>query len=438
MIKTFVLDTNVLVHNPQALFDFEDNRVVIPISVIEELDNLKKLQDERGRSARQVSRILDDLSSLGRLEQGVPLEDGGSIKVELSAAGVLPEGMAGHKVDNHILRMALGLQQQGAEVRFISKDINARIKANALGLEAEDYDTNKVNIDELYRGWDEASLPAASINAFYRDRRSKPEALGLRGTPLVNSFILMRSQDNPNQSALGRVSKSGEVMALNYQDADAWGLRALNMEQKFAMELLLDDSINLVTLVGPAGTGKTLLALAAALQRTVEDKVYRKILVSRPVIPLGKDIGYLPGSKDDKMKNWMQPIFDNLDYLTDNGDDEEESEGGQLQYLMDSNKLAMEAVTYIRGRSIPRQFIIVDEAQNLTPHEVKTIVSRAGQGTKMVLTGDPYQIDNPYLDSESNGLAYLVEKFKGQEMFGHVTLHKSERSRLAALAAELL
>jgi PhoH-like ATPase len=438
MIKTFVLDTNVLVHNPQALFDFEDNRVVIPISVIEELDNLKKLQDERGRSARQVSRILDDLSSLGRLEQGVPLEDGGSIKVELSAAGVLPEGMAGHKVDNHILRMALGLQQQGAEVRFISKDINARIKANALGLEAEDYDTNKVNIDELYRGWDEASLPAASINAFYRDRRSKPEALGLRGTPLVNSFILMRSQDNPNQSALGRVSKSGEVMALNYQDADAWGLRALNMEQKFAMELLLDDSINLVTLVGPAGTGKTLLALAAALQRTVEDKVYRKILVSRPVIPLGKDIGYLPGSKDDKMKNWMQPIFDNLDYLTDNGDDEEESEGGQLQYLMDSNKLALEAVTYIRGRSIPRQFIIVDEAQNLTPHEVKTIVSRAGQGTKMVLTGDPYQIDNPYLDSESNGLAYLVEKFKGQEMFGHVTLHKSERSRLAALAAELL
>jgi len=438
MIKTFVLDTNVLVHNPQALFDFEDNRVVIPISVIEELDNLKKLQDERGRSARQVSRILDDLSSLGRLEQGVPLEDGGSIKVELSAAGVLPEGMAGHKVDNHILRMALGLNQQGAEVRFISKDINARIKANALGLEAEDYDTNKVNIDELYRGWDEASLPAEAINAFYRDRRSKPEALGLRSTPLVNSFLLMRSQDNPNQSALGRVSKSGEVMALNYQDADAWGLRALNMEQKFAMELLLDDSINLVTLVGPAGTGKTLLALAAALQRTIEDKVYRKILVSRPVIPLGKDIGYLPGTKDDKMKNWMQPIFDNLDYLTDNGDEEEESEGGQLQYLMDSNKLALEAVTYIRGRSIPRQFIIVDEAQNLTPHEVKTIVSRAGQGTKMVLTGDPYQIDNPYLDSESNGLAYLVEKFKGQEMFGHVTLHKSERSRLAALAAELL
>jgi PhoH-like ATPase len=438
MIKTFVLDTNVLVHNPQALFDFEDNRVVIPISVIEELDNLKKLQDERGRSARQVSRILDDLSSLGRLEQGVPLEDGGSIKVELSATGVLPEGMAGHKVDNHILRMALGLKQQGAEVRFISKDINARIKANALGLEAEDYDTNKVNIDELYRGWDEASLPAASINAFYRDRRSKPEALGLRGAPLVNSFMLMRSQDNPNQSALGRVSKGGEVVALNYQDADAWGLRALNMEQKFAMELLLDDSINLVTLVGPAGTGKTLLALAAALQRTVEDKVYRKILVSRPVIPLGKDIGYLPGTKDDKMKNWMQPIFDNLDYLTDNGDEEEESEGGQLQYLMDSNKLALEAVTYIRGRSIPRQFIIVDEAQNLTPHEVKTIVSRAGQGTKMVLTGDPYQIDNPYLDSESNGLAYLVEKFKGQEMFGHVTLHKSERSRLAALAAELL
>lgn len=437
MIKTFVLDTNVLVHNPQAVFSFAENKVVIPIAVIEELDNFKKAQDERGRSARQFSRMLDDLCSLGKLSDGLPLSGGGSLKVEMSVSGELPDGLDTAKVDNTILRVALHLKRQGEEVRFISKDINARIKAVALGLEAEDYEKNKINIDELYTGWVECLVGREVIDAFYRDKRLKGAAQLFDPAPLANQFVLLRNREAPNQSALGKATVGGEIVPLVHTDSDAWGLRALNMEQKFAMELLLSDAIQLVTLVGPAGTGKTLLALAAALQRTVEDKKYRKILVSRPVVPLGKDIGYLPGTKDEKLRNWMLPIFDNLEYLTDRGGGESD-DGDQLQYLVDSKKLELEAVTYIRGRSIPRQFIIVDEAQNLTPHEVKTIVSRAGEGTKVVLTGDPYQIDNPYLDSESNGLAYLVEKFKGQEMFGHVTLHKSERSKLAALAAELL
>ncbi len=435
-VKTFVLDTNVMVHNPQAVFSFADNKVVIPIAVIEELDNFKKAQDERGRNARQFSRLLDGLRSKGMLSEGVKLDNGGILKVELSINGPLPEGLQTEKVDNTILRVALSLKKKGEEVRFISKDLNARIKAVALGIEAEDYETNKVNIDELYAGWIEAKVSKAMVDAFYKEKRLKWDE-SLFGTPaFTNQFVWLRNQDSPNQSALGKVNAVHEIVPLVFSETDAWGVRALNMEQKFAMELLLSDAISLVTLVGPAGTGKTLLALAAGLQRTVEDKVFRKILVSRPVVPLGKDIGFLPGTKDEKLKHWMQPIYDNLEYLTDSGDGEESDD--QVQYLMDSKKLELEAVTYIRGRSIPRQFLVVDEAQNLTPHEVKTIVSRAGEGTKVILTGDPYQIDNPYLDSESNGLAYLVEKFKGQETFGHVTLHKSERSKLAALAAELL
>jgi PhoH-like ATPase len=225
-------------------------------------------------------------------------------------------------------------------------------------------------------------------------------------------------------------------LPLNFGERDAWGVRALNVEQKFAMDLLLDESVELVTLVGTAGTGKTLMAMASGLQKVVEEKRYKKVLISRPVIPLGKDIGYLPGTKEEKLKHWMQPIFDNLEFLTHN--DEEDDDTSQVDYLVETNKLELEAVTYIRGRSLPRQFVVVDEAQNLTPHEIKTIVSRAGEGTKVVITGDPYQIDNPYLDAESNGLTFLVEKFKGQTGFGHVTLTRSERSRLAALAAKIL
>jgi PhoH-like ATPase len=436
MPKTFVLDTNVLVHNPQAVFLFKDNEVIVPLVVVEELDNLKKYQDERGRAARQCSRILDELRAGGSLTKGVKLENGGSLRVETALNGPLPEGLELGKADNSILRVALGLKKGGKDVRFVSKDINARIKADALGVDAEDFENAKVNIDELYRGWVEVEAGKGSIDQFYKDKSLQGAAKLFGRDFFANEFVLMRSADNPNQSALGRISEDGSLKPLQHGERDAWGVRALNVEQKFALDLLLSDEVELVTLVGTAGTGKTLLAMAAGLQRVVEDKRYKKVLISRPVIPLGKDIGYLPGTKDEKLRHWMQPIFDNLEFLTHN--DEEEDDSSQVDYLIETNKLEMEAVTYIRGRSLPRQFVVVDEAQNLTPHEVKTIVSRAGEGTKVVLTGDPYQIDNPYLDSESNGLTYLVEKFKGQPRFGHVTMMRSERSQLAALAAKLL
>lgn len=437
MPKTFVLDTNVLVHNPNALFLFEENEVVVPLVVIEELDNLKKYMDERGRNARMVSRHLDELREKGNLTKGLKLDGGGSLRVELNMNGPLPEGLAHDKVDNSILRTALMLAKKGKDVYFISKDINARLKADALGLKAEDFENAKVDIDQLYRGWREATADKETVDAFYRDKQLSDAAKRLGVKLTLHEFVLLRNREQPNQSALGRVDKDGALVALQHGERDAWGVRALNVEQKFAMELLLSDEIELVTLVGTAGTGKTLLAMAAGLQRVVEDKRYKKILISRPVIPLGKDIGYLPGTKEEKLKHWMQPIFDNLEFLTGQ-DDEDADSGAQIDYLLETNKLEMEAVTFIRGRSLPKQFIVVDEAQNLTPHEIKTIVSRAGEGTKVVLTGDPYQIDNPYLDAESNGLTYLVEKFKGQPNFGHVTLTRSERSKLAAMAAQLL
>jgi PhoH-like ATPase len=436
MAKTFVLDTNVLVHNPQSVFLFKENLVVIPLVVVEELDNLKKYQDERGRAARQCSRILDELREKGSLTKGVALDNGGRLRVETALNGPLPEGLELGKADNSILRVALGLKKSGEDVRFVSKDINARIKADALGVDAEDFENAKVDIDQLYQGWIEVELGKELIDQFYKDKQLAGAAKLLGQELFPNQFVLMRSADNPNQSALGRVSEEGVLLPLAHGERDAWGVRALNVEQKFALDLLLSDEIELVTLVGTAGTGKTLLAMAAGLQRCVEDKRYKKVLISRPVIPLGKDIGYLPGTKDEKLRHWMQPIFDNLEYLTHNDDEEDDS--SQIDYLLETNKLEMEAVTYIRGRSLPRQFVVVDEAQNLTPHEIKTIVSRAGEGTKVVITGDPYQIDNPYLDSESNGLTYLVEKFKGQPRFGHVTMTRSERSQLAALAAKLL
>jgi PhoH-like ATPase len=433
--KTFVLDTNVLVHNPNAIFLFETNKVVIPLVVIEELDNLKKFMDERGRNARTVSRHLDELrQDGGDLSRGVPLPNGGSLRVELSMNGPLPPALDSDKADNSILRTAIMLQKQGEDVRFISKDINARIKADALGIQAEDFENAKVDIETLYRGWAELSVDTSLVDAFYRERRLPAAHLG-EGPWYPNQFVLLRAAGMPNHSALGRINDKGECLPLAWGEKDAWGVRALNVEQKFAMDLLLDDAVELVTLVGSAGTGKTLLAMAAGLQRVVEEKRYRKVLISRPVIPLGKDIGYLPGSKDEKLRNWMQPIFDNLDFLTGQGDDDG---GDHVDYLMETNKLELEAVTYIRGRSLPRQWMIVDEAQNLTPHEMKTIVSRAGEGTKVVITGDPYQIDNPYLDSDSNGLTYLVEKFKGQPLYGHVTLSRTERSKLAAMAAKIL
>ncbi len=441
MKKTFVLDTNVLIHNPHALESFEDNTVVIPLAVIEELDTFKKYDDERGRNAREVARMLDNLRHKGNLQEGVPLANGGMVRVDISTPNShLPASLSHIKIDNNIIGIAMALKEKGENVKFITKDINVRIKADALGVVSEDYETNKVNIDELYSGWTTITVKDAEIDEFYKlgkiSLKSQTEQ-----KLYENEFLLLKSDIHEAKTALGIYKDSlKEAQSLWFKDPEAWGIKALNREQHFALNLLLNDRIPMVTLVGSAGTGKTLLALAAGLLKTLDEKKYRRVLVSRPIVPLGKDIGYLPGTKDEKLMNWMQPIFDNLEFILDKGHLQSDTEevDDKVQYLLDSHKLEMEALTYIRGRSIPKQFMIVDEAQNLTPHEIKTIVSRAGVGTKIILTGDPYQIDNPYLDASSNGIVYLAERFKGNEMFGHITLSKSERSPLAALAAKAL
>ena len=442
MKKTFVLDTNVLIHNPNALESFEDNTVVIPLAVIEELDTFKSYQDERGRNAREVARMLDELRQKGKVQEGVPLANGGILRVETSNLnGDLPASLSHSKVDNYIVGIALALKKKGENVRFVSKDINVRIKADALGLIAEDFETNKINIDELYPGWTTVIIKDSEVDEFYKSSKLAMAPYQTEHQLYDNEFLLLKSDIHEGKTALGIYKESAkQAQALWFKDPEAWGIKALNREQHFALNLLLNDRISIVTLVGSAGTGKTLLALAVGLLKSLDEKKYRRVLVSRPIVPMGKDIGYLPGTKDEKLMNWMQPIFDNLEFILDKGHLQSESEDvdDKVQYLLDSHKLEMEALTYIRGRSIPKQFMIIDEAQNLTPHEIKTIVSRAGVGTKIIMTGDPYQIDNPYLDSSSNGIVYLAERFKGQELFGHITLSKSERSPLAALAAKTL
>ena len=437
MQKIYVLDTNVLLYSAQALESFEDNKVVIPMAVIEELDKFKKHQDELGRNARQVIRRLDTLRAKGSLFKGVPLDNAngkpaGTLQV-IAGEGTVVEGMDMSQPDNRILRVAFMLHKENPSVILISKDINLRLKADSLGVPVEDFERQRVNFDELFSGECEMEVSPQSIEDFYKNG-----FLEIENTLLANEFVVLKDQTNPKRSALGW--KRGErIEAIPHEFSDkVWNVSPRSKEQRMALTILMDPSIQIVTLVGQAGSGKTLLALAAALETTIQQNLYDRILVSRPIIPMGNDLGYLPGTKDEKLDVWMQPIYDNLDYLLRNDKHDSQMVRRQIEELKRNHKLELEALTYIRGRSIPKQFVIVDEAQNLTPHEVKTIVSRAGEGTKMILTGDPYQIDNVYLDSCSNGLSFIVDRFKNLPIHGHITLKKSERSPLAAAAAELL
>jgi PhoH-like ATPase len=433
--KHFVLDTNVLLHNPESINSFGDNYVVLPMTVIEELDKFKRGNDELGRNARQVIRRLDQLRTLGTLKDGVPLTGGGMLKIALEEKSVPGTFLDMSIPDNRVLAIAMNLVAKKKKVIFVSKDINARLKADALGIEVMDFEQQKCDFDTLYTGWRELLVAGEVIDSFYREK-----VLTLaEGDFLVNEFIILKDQANPKHTGFGRAVGKASLIHLESSRESTWHIRARSKEQRMALELLLDPQINLVSLMGRAGTGKTLLALAAGLQCVLENKIFDKLLVSRPIMPMGRDIGYLPGTKDEKLSLWMQPIFDNLTYLMRmNHDFAEGTIQNRVDQLMKNEKLELEALTYIRGRSIPDQFMIIDEAQNLTPHEVKTIVSRAGENTKIVLTGDPNQIDNPYLDASSNGLAYVVEKLKGQTLYGHVTLTKSERSPLSAIAADFL
>jgi PhoH-like ATPase len=438
MKKIFVIDTNVLLHDPRAIFSFEDNDVIIPIVVIEELDKFKKGIDEIGRNARQVSRFLDEFRQKGKLSQGVPLEGGGNLRVELNHQSPqhLPNELITTKADNRILATALNLMHDNLPVVLVTKDTNLRIKADALGLRAEDYESDTITIDELYSGEMELAVEPSAIEEFY----ANGELPSPDPKPRPNQFVLVKNTANPSQTALARYSQQKQALVpiMNIKHG-VWGITSRNKQQQFALDLLLNDDIRLVTLVGRAGTGKTLLALAAGLEKTIENRAFQRLVVSRPVFPMGKDIGFLPGDIEEKLRPWMQPIRDNLDFLVGSSGGPGRVKGKKdLQSLFDLGMIEVEPLTYIRGRSMPNQYLIVDEAQNLTPHEIKTIITRAGEGTKVVLTGDPYQIDNPYIDSQSNGLTFVVDRFKEEPIAGHITLVKGERSDLAELAATLL
>ena len=454
--KHFVLDTNVLLHNPNSIFKFEEHEVVIPLQVIEELDKFKKNNDETGRNARSVIRSLDKLRSIGRLFEGVLWnEQGGSVRID-RCDRTTPFALDLDLADNRILGVAHHLHAQGKRTIFISKDINARVKCDALGIPSEDFEADRVDADWLYSGYATLSAPGELIDELYEERQlpvSRLEGLTTRtpdgndqpATELVpNQYLVLQDAADEGHTGLARLlSDTGHIIPVTGPRKPVYGIMARNLQQTMAMDLLLDDEVKLVSLIGPAGTGKTLLAIAAGMHKVFREERFDKLLVARPIMPLGRDIGFLPGDKDEKLSLWIQPIFDNLSYLLSTrgggtSDADSRTAEQRMDQLVAGGKLVMEPLTYIRGRSIPHQFMIVDEAQNLSPHEVKTIVSRVGEGTKIILSGDIGQIDNPYLDAASNGLSHLIERMKGHRIAGHVTLSKTERSDLASLAAEIL
>ncbi|MFQ5645720.1 MAG: PhoH family protein [bacterium] len=434
MIKDFVLDTTVLLADANSIFMFADNNLIIPLTVIEEVDNFKRDLSDIGRNARQISRSLDALRKQNRLDKGVRLETGGLLRIDTGESFSLKDDYPKLTTnnDNKIMATALHLQKRDERpVILVTKDFNLRIKADALGLTAQDFESSHVtkNVTELFTGTMELSISEQQAKEF-REKGSFSTADFRDGPP----NICVRLSTSPEQETLGRYqADKNEIRAL--AQGEVWDLKPRNSEQRFAMDLLLDDSIRLVTLSGIAGTGKTLLALAAGLYKVTDEQAFAKMLVSRPIFPMGKDLGYLPGNVEEKLNPWMKPIFDNIELLMGGA---KKKQGDQFAEMQNMGLIEIEPLTYIRGRSMPNQYMLVDEAQNLTHHEIKTIITRAGENTKIVLTGDPFQIDNPYIDSVSNGLSYVIEHFKNEPIAGHVTLAKGERSELAELAARLL
>ncbi len=447
MKKIFVLDTNVLIHNPRALFSFQDNRVVVPMTVIEEIDDFKKGLDEKGRNARQIGRYLDELREHGSLKDGVTTENGNLIQVVLfkKDEDVLQNFQLNDKNDNLIIGTALLMQKQfpDALVTMNSKDANVRIKSDAVGLKAQNYNNDKIEFSELYTGMSDLIISDEKIIQFEKEKFLTNEF----GDFYPNQYIKLISKENDQKHYFSRYSKkNNSLYSLTHKKNDTiFGIEARNIEQVLALDLLMDPTIRLVSLVGIAGTGKTLLAMAAGLEQVIEQDIYSKLIISRPIFPLGKDLGFLPGTKSEKFNPWMQPIYDNMNILIHGHEDVKTNKNDRKNFTkksvslddyLDFGYIELEPLTYIRGRSLPNQFIIIDEAQNLTPHEMKTIITRAGEDTKIVLTGDPYQIDIPYLDSQSNGLSRAVEKLKTEHIVGHITLKKGERSKLADIAAK--
>ena len=467
MKKTYVLDTNVLLSDPNCFNNFQDNDVILPILVLEELDKHKGRSDEVGRAAREVNRILDKISEMGSLKDGVLLPCGGTLRVMSSPTGysalLPPELVLGSSVDNMIIGFVLMLRKEEPNAILVSKDINVRVKCSSLGIEVQDYLSNRAtdSAEHLYTGVKVFVVPYDVVETFYaRDAIHVDNVTTEKLYP--NQILVIKSVDaegNTIKSAIGRVK--GDMLHHLRKIEQVFGVKPRNKEQTFSIELLMDPSVKLLTLTGKAGCGKTLIAIAAGLEQLEamgNEGPYQKLIVSRPVQPVGRDIGFLPGTLAEKMEPWIAPIRDNLEYLLSNKTGKkgnsrskkkmDELAGGSgtsglskdpfLELMQSKGLIEVEAITFIRGRSIPNAFIIIDEAQNLSMHELKTIVTRAGEGTKIVLTGDVEQIDNNHVDTFTNGLTHAVEKFKEYDISGHVTLLKGERSELATLASKIL
>ena len=455
--KFYILDTNVLIHDPKAMLKFEGAEIGIPAIALEELDTFKNEGTERGRNAREAIRQLDHLREKGSLGSGVELDNGSILRVIFYDDSMLKKNppFILRPGDNEIVLTAFSYLQQGRTIIFISKDLNARVKADALGIQTEDYLKERITEKEFYQGWIRIEVPSIELK---REFPSILPELVKSDAIKINEFVIVESQNNPENYVIFRYYGGEQFKRVHHPKLN-WQLNARNAHQLMALDLLLDHTIQFACLFGPAGTGKTFLTLLAALHEVIINKYYERILISRPIIPLGKDIGYLPGTVEEKLHSWMLPIFDNMKYITHMINTGEAAEQKNLKHsdkkkskwkktkkkktislddLIADNTLGLEAITYMRGRSIPYQYIIIDEAQNLTPHEIKTLITRAGEGSKIILTGDPYQIDSPYLDFSSNGLVVASEHFKGQKLFGSVFLTISERSELSKLASELL
>lgn len=435
MKKTFCLDTNILLYDPTAIYAFQDNDVVIPLVVLEELDSIKdKRFDDAGRNARLSNRVLDELRQKGDLMKGVELPGGGKLTIIKSRfnAQDMPMELDKNKIDNIIISVVLELQKESHDkVILITKDIGMRVKCDTLGVACDDYLKHRVagKTDLIYGGVRVIDATPDSIQKLFQLDAIKLNEIEIDEPLMPNEYVVLKG----GGSISGLTKRVGDSLRPIIECNDAWGLKPRNKEQKFALDALLDDNIKLATLIGAAGTGKTLLAISAGLKQVLENKKYNKLIVTRPIQPLGRDIGFLPGTKEEKMEPWVQPIVDNLEHLFSSKKNKD-----ILQMYFDNGLIEVEAITYIRGRSIPNAYIIIDEAQNLTVHELKTIITRVGEGTKIVLTGDIEQIDNDKIDAVSNGLTYAVEKFKKYDISGHITLLKGERSKLASLAAEIL
>jgi PhoH-like ATPase len=424
-LATVILDTNVFLHSPNALNAFKKCDIVIPLCVIEELDNQKKRQDDAGRNARKTIKAIDKLQENGEMK----LKGGVHVRIEsrtTDSAHIID--LEGDKVDNKIIALALQLKYEGEDVRLVSNDGACRVKARHFGIPASSFEQDRIDVevDDIYSGVCELLVPGEAVDKFYQDKK----LVYLDDTDLFeNQFVVIKDECNKKHTALAKYV-GGYLVPLQYADSKPWDITAKNLEQTFLLEALLDPKIQLVTGIGSAGTGKTLLSLATAGCQAVDQNLYKRVIYYKSIVPIGRDMGALPGDIDEKLAPWMGSAYDAFEYLL--GSEE------ALEDLIEKKQIELSSLTYIRGRSLPNLFIIVDECSNLTPNEVKTLISRAGEGTKVVLIGDPHQIDHPFLDSQNNGLVYTVERFKGQKEFAHITLKKAERSRLSGLAAQLL